>query len=125
MAFQESLSEVCERVPGARAAWVMSLDGISVAQHIVGPAGGSGDGLDLEALLVEIGPPLKQLVRGVEQSRAGGLRCLELDTEHGAVLVRLLSEEYFLALVLEPGGLVGRGRFELRAHAPGLSRELL
>jgi len=57
-------------------------------------------------------------------AQAGTVRSLELQTELGVVVLRMLNEEYFVALILEPGGLVGRGRFEVRNHAVDLAREL-
>ncbi len=120
MSFQDTLEKLCRDVPGARAAWVMSLDGISVAQHL---AGGLGEA-DLEALLVELGSPLKNLRRGLELAQAGLVRALEVQTERGVVVLRMLNEEYFVALILAPGALLGRGRFEIRHHAVELAREL-
>jgi hypothetical protein len=33
-------------------------------------------------------------------------------------LIRLLNDNYFMALTLAPGGNVGKGRFALRVAAP-------
>jgi predicted regulator of Ras-like GTPase activity (Roadblock/LC7/MglB family) len=120
MSFQESLEQLCKTVPGARAAWVMSVDGITVAHHLEGGLGSA----DLEALLVELGGPIKALRNGLELAQAGVVRSLELQTELGIVVVRILNEEYFVALILAPGALVGRGRLEIRNRAVDLAREL-
>lgn len=120
MSFQGELEAICAEVPGSQTATVMSLDGIAVANHSVAePA------LDTEALFVELVGPLKQAISAMGAVDAGQLDVLELAARQGVVLVRMLSEEHFVSLLLAPDALVGRGRYALRRHSPSLRRELL
>ena len=120
MSFQSELEAICEEVPGCRTAWVMSLDGISVANHVVD----AGE-LDMEAMLIELIGPLKQAIQVMQSVEAGDLATFEVASGEAKLLVRLLSEEYFVALVLKPDAIVGRGRFAVRLHSANLREELV
>jgi hypothetical protein len=49
---------------------------------------------------------------------------VSVKTERLTTVVRLLSEEYFVALTLEPGGNIGKARYLLRVSAPKLIENL-
>jgi predicted regulator of Ras-like GTPase activity (Roadblock/LC7/MglB family) len=53
----------------------------------------------------------------------GRLRELVVSTERFHFLLRLVARDYFLVLVLERGGNLGRGRFELRKAELDMARE--
>lgn len=119
MSFTEELKAICEEVRGSRAALVMSLDGISVARHINGEGGP-----DVETLIVEMVGPLCQAVRGAANTEGGSLKEMMLAFDNGCLLVRMLRDEYFAALYLDPADLAGKGRYALRRHSLPLLKEL-
>jgi len=119
MSFQSELEAICAEVPGCRTAVVMSLDGISVATHVQD----AGD-LDTEALLVELIGPLNQAIQVTQLVSAGSLSTFEVSTSEVTLLIRVLSEEYIIALVLAPDAIPGQGRFAIRAHSAALRAEL-
>ncbi|MBW2547580.1 MAG: hypothetical protein JRE82_10175, partial [Deltaproteobacteria bacterium] len=49
---------------------------------------------------------------------------ISVKTERLTTVVRMLSDEYFVALTVAPGGNVGKARFLLRASAPKLIENL-
>ncbi|MBN2494821.1 MAG: hypothetical protein JXR96_09550 [Deltaproteobacteria bacterium] len=118
MSFKEELEAICRQVPGSRAAMVMSMDGIVVMKSA------SGAEVDIESLGVEIVGPLKLAAQAVQNTSMGDLATLELETQTGTLLVRQLLDEYFVALLLGPGALVGKGRYVLRVHGQALKDEL-
>lgn len=118
MSFQDELEKICQEVPGSHAALVMSLDGINVAKHLV------QSDLDAETLLIELALSLKQTMQVMETVEADQLQEMLLTSSKGCVVVRLLRDEYFAALLLDDKALVGKGRFALRVHSPALLREL-
>ena len=120
MSFQSELEAICAEVPGCRTAVVMSLDGISVANHVQDPGR-----LDNEALLIEMIGSLKQAIQAMQIVSAGSLSTFEVSTPEVKLLVRLLTDEYIIALVLAPDAIPGRGRFAVRAHSAALRAELL
>ena len=119
MDFAEELAAMCGEVSGCRTAWVMSFDGISVASHQEREGG-----LDAEALLVELIGSLKTAAGAMGAVDAGDLDTIEMTTRKGTLLLNLLGEEYFVAMLLDPDALVGQGRYALRRHSLALKKEL-
>lgn len=54
----------------------------------------------------------------------GELRELTVSSDHRVFILRLVSEDYFLAMVLDAEGNFGRGRYELRRAELLLKNEL-
>jgi predicted regulator of Ras-like GTPase activity (Roadblock/LC7/MglB family) len=119
MSFQDELKGIGSQVPGCRAAVIMNLDGLVVARHDE-----VEDGLDIEILLVELTNSLKQAMQAASTVEGGELSEFVLAFEKGSLVVRALQDEHFVALLMEPGGMVGRGRYELRRRSQPLIQEL-
>ncbi len=120
MSFEEELEAICSSVDGARSAVLMSRDGISVAIHKLDERGP-----DDETMLIELVASLNQAVSAAQASGAAPLSSVDLHTGIGTIIVRWLSEEYFVALMLNPGALDGHARYVLRIHSLALEKELL
>jgi predicted regulator of Ras-like GTPase activity (Roadblock/LC7/MglB family) len=118
MSFEQELEAICNEVPGAQTAWVMSLDGISVANHDA-----KTNKLDAEILLIEMIGSLKQAFGALSSVSAGELNAMELVFGNGSLLVSLLNEEHFVALLLAPEALIGKGRYAIRRHTLALRKE--
>ncbi|HLL76392.1 MAG TPA: hypothetical protein VK421_14160 [Pyrinomonadaceae bacterium] len=119
MDFKRHLASILGRVEGCVGALIMGTDGISV-EKALGEAG-------LEANLDVAAAEFVSVVRGAERASAnmgyGPLRELVVSTEQFHFLLRLMARDYFLVLVLERGGNLGRGRFELRKAELDMARE--
>ena len=55
---------------------------------------------------------------------AGETKEVSVQTERLTTVVRMLTDEYFVALAVEPGGNVGKARYLLRTSAPTLIENL-
>ena len=103
MTFEEAISDLIDNCPGAQAAAIVDPDGISVS---VQP-----QGRDLEAM----GAEMANIVRGVDQAgrefNHGPLQQFSVFAQDTVVILTTMAAGYFLLLVLERGGLVGKGRF--------------
>ena len=119
MSFQEELQAICKQVPGSHSAVVMNLDGLIVARQDESQAAP-----DIEILLIELTNSLKQALQAAESVEAGAVGEYSLSMDKGELIVRLLRDEHFVALLTEPGALVGRGRYALRVHSRSLIDEL-
>jgi predicted regulator of Ras-like GTPase activity (Roadblock/LC7/MglB family) len=110
MNFKEHLETILGRVEGGVGALIMGTDGIAV-EKVLRKAGTDAN-LDVAAA------EFVSVVRGAERASAnmgyGPLRELVVSTEQFHFLLRLVTRDYFLVLVLGKGGNLGRGRFELR-----------
>ncbi len=116
--FTTELESLCASVPGCQGAVVMSFDGISVAQHTC------GDDLDMETILIELSGPLRQTMEALTTAVGDDLQEVVITSKKKCLLVRLLRDEYFVALFLPPESLVGKGRYALRLHSLPLIQEL-
>jgi len=116
--FDETLSAIVASTEGAVGALIMGLDGISVART------DQPDGaVDLDGIAAEYTTLLRKSMRTTDGASLGDLRELVVAAERYAFLIKPITAEYFLVLVLaSPGGL-GRARFELRKAQLALEEE--
>jgi predicted regulator of Ras-like GTPase activity (Roadblock/LC7/MglB family) len=119
MSFREHLQQVVQNVDGAIACALMGVDGIEVDSHLEEEVG-----LDVRTLLVEYSSLFQAARDAAAAHEAGGVTELSVQSEQLLVVARLVSPEYFMAVVLKPGGNFGKARFMLRVTAPKLLAEL-
>lgn len=115
--FRSALEEVVNRVDGGMAALLMGFDGIAVEQY-------SPDGYDIETLGMEFSVVLNDARKASLALEAGHTDEVAFRAEKVTTVVRVLDEEYFIALALKPEGNLGKGRFMLRLAAPKVIKEL-
>ncbi len=115
--FKGALEDVVTHVGGGLAALLMGFDGISVEQY-------SPEGYDIETLGMEFSVVLNDARKATLALDAGQTNEVAFRAEKVTTIVRILNDEYFLALALKPGGNLGKGRYLLRLAAPRLLKEL-
>ena len=119
MNFREYLETILGRVEGGVGALIMGTDGIAV-EKVLSEAGSDANPDVAAAEFISV-------VRGAQRASAnmgyGPLRELVVSTDQFHFLLRLMTQDYFLVLVLGRGGNIGRGRFELRKAEFDLARE--
>ncbi len=116
----ESLEKIVENTPGSAGAILMGFDGIAVMQHI---APGHED-VDIESTAMEFSFRFVELRQAAQSLGMGEVSDITIKAENRAVLCRVLSEEYFVAIVLEEPGHFGKGRWMLRSTSGELQAEL-
>ena len=117
--FKEILQDLVERTEGGVAGLLMASDGIAVDQYT------SADGeFDIESVGMEYSVVLKGVQRAAEMLDAGETKEVSVQKERLTTVVRMLSDEYFVAVAVEPGGNVGKARYLLRTSAPALIENL-
>jgi predicted regulator of Ras-like GTPase activity (Roadblock/LC7/MglB family) len=117
--FKEILQDLVERTEGGVAGLLMASDGIAIDQYskVDGP-------FDIESVGMEYSVVLKGAQRAAEMLDTGTTKEVSVQTERLTTVVRLLTEEYFVALAVAPGGNVGKARYLLRTSAPKLIEDL-
>lgn len=120
MSFREDLEGICGRIEGAFAASVMGFDGIPI--ETVEP--GAHQGLELQTLLIEYSGILSQVRQAAESLQMGKASEVSVRTERMIAIARLLTPDYFLVVALDPGGNVGRARYELRIAGSKMIEQL-
>ena len=119
--FREVLQGIVERTEGCLGSLIMGTDGIAVEK--VWKAATAATNLDVA--VAEYTSLLRNARRTNHELGFGKLQEFTLSGESGIFILRFISEDYFIALVLTPEGNFGRGRFELRRAELLLEKEFV
>jgi predicted regulator of Ras-like GTPase activity (Roadblock/LC7/MglB family) len=117
--FKTILREVVENTDGALASILMGFDGITVDSY-----SGSTSKVDMETVGSEYSQVLTQIKAAAQMLEMGTANEVAVQADNMVTLMRMLNDEYFVALALEPSGNVGKGRFLLRLQAGKLLETL-
>lgn len=117
--FKSILREVVENADGAVASILMGFDGITVDSYA-----SDGSGVDMETVGSEYSQVLMQIRQAAQMLDMGTASEVAIQAENMTTLMRLLNEEYFIAVAMRPQGNIGKARFLLRTSAPKLLENL-
>jgi predicted regulator of Ras-like GTPase activity (Roadblock/LC7/MglB family) len=115
--FDEVMTDLLDRCPGAGGAAVVDPDGIPV---VVAPKDGSLDGLSAEFASI-----LKSLEDAGREFQHGQLQQLSVFAENTVVILTSIAAGYFLMLLMDRHGLVGRARLHSRLASERLHSEFV
>jgi predicted regulator of Ras-like GTPase activity (Roadblock/LC7/MglB family) len=110
--FKDLLQQVVENTNGAVAGLLMGFDGITVDSYVA-----SDIGLNVETIGMEYSVVLNQIKQAAEMLDIGAAREVAVQAENMTTVIRLLNDEYFVALAMQPNGNVGKARYLLRTNA--------
>lgn len=113
--FQEILQEVIDQTDGALAGVVMGFDGITVDSLVADAAD-----LNVETVGMEYSVVLTQIKQAAEMLALGTTSEVTVQAQNMTTVIRLLNNEYFIALAIRPTGNLGKARYMLRLRAPKL-----
>jgi len=116
----ETLKKIVDETPGALGAILMGFDGIAVMQHLADGA----EMEDVESTAMEFSFRFIELRKAAESLDMGKIQDISIKAEEKTLLCRVLTEEYFVALMLGNTAHFGKGRWLLRSSAPVLAAEL-
>lgn len=120
MIFREHLERIVESTPGALSAAVMAFDGIPINTFDA-----PNNPHDINVVIAEYVTTAHQLQTTAETlPGAGPFVDLCIAAENLCCVMRPLTDEYFLAVLLGPDGLIGKARFLMRLAHPELVKEL-
>lgn len=119
--FREVLQEVVERTEGGVAGLLMGFDGIPVDHYVRESAELA---VDVETVGMEYSVILKDIKKAAELLEAGTAKEISIQAEKLTTVIRVLNEEYFVAITLRPDGNFGKARFLLRTAGGKLLSEL-
>ncbi len=109
MSFRTSLKELAESVSGGLAAIIMGYDGIPIDEYLC-----PDTTFDMQLLVVEYSNLLAEIRHTVELLENGRMEEVSITTDTLRVLVRVISEDFFLILVIAADGNYGKGRYLMR-----------
>lgn len=112
--FGSILEETVKGVKGAHAAILMGFDGIPVDAYTGNPDS------DIESIGMEFSVLLKEVKNAAQQLEAGDANEITIRTEKFSTILRILNEDYFLAIAVASDGNLGKARYLLRMAVPKL-----
>lgn len=117
--FKEVLQEVVDNTDGGVAGLLMGYDGIPVDQYVK-------DGVfDIETIGMEYSVIVKSIRQAAEMLDVGTAREIAIKSERLTTLIRMLNDDYFVAVTLKPSGNLGKARFLMRTRSTKLLSELV
>ena len=108
--FKEALQDILDRTEGSLGVLIMGLDGIAVEKAWRDDESHS----NFDIAVAEYTSLVRKANQSNDDTGLGGLKEITVSNENAVFIMRLLGEDYFLALIMSPEGNFGRGRFELR-----------
>jgi predicted regulator of Ras-like GTPase activity (Roadblock/LC7/MglB family) len=111
----DTLKSIVDKIPGAKAAVLMGLDGYAVEKYV-----GNGDLGDIEQVATEF----IEMVKVARALDLGTVTDITIKAERGTLLARFLSEGYFAVVLMSDTGNFGKGRWVLRTAANELLASL-
>ena len=117
--FAETLKKVVDNIEGGIAAVVMGLDGIAVESYVK-----LDDRVDVNTVAMEFSFILGQVRKAGDSLAVGNLEELSVKAQRLLLVCRMLSPQYFIAIVMAPEGNFGKARYLARLAQPALVAQL-
>ena len=118
--FKEILKNVVTSCSGGVGAVLMGYDGIAIDHYSV-----EENTLDLNLVGIEYSNVTKEIRNAADILSVGALQEVSIKTEHYYVIIHSLTDEYFVALMIERSGNYGQGRYLLMREAFTLRQALV
>ncbi|MBV5340551.1 MAG: roadblock/LC7 domain-containing protein [Deltaproteobacteria bacterium] len=119
MSLRSLLSTIVQSVDGSLAAIIMAYDGIPIDEVTV-----EQSEFDMQLLSVEYATVLKEIKRAVDIMKMGTLEEVSITTTRTCLVVRILNDDLFAALIMSRDGNIGKGRYMLKLKSFEMLREL-
>lgn len=119
MLFQDVLKEVVDGTEGGLATLLMDFEGIAVETYVK-----DRNTFDIDVVGAEFSVIVKSVRRAIDSLEAGSTREVSVQAEKIVTLIRVINEDYFVAVTMKPQGNLGKGRFLLRVAVPKFLEDL-
>jgi predicted regulator of Ras-like GTPase activity (Roadblock/LC7/MglB family) len=118
--FRDSIKKMMDRLDpaGGAAGILMGFDGIAVDSYVRPGA------VDVQTVAMELTHIISHVRRSAQGAQIGGLREMQVKTDKLALLIQLVSDDYFLVFGVEPDTNLGKARYLLRLLAPLIRADL-
>jgi len=117
--FKSLLRDIVTKTEGGIAGVLMGFDGIAVDSFMK-----DDNSLNIEDIGMEYSVVLGQIKQAAEMLEIGAAREVTVQAERMTAVIRMLNEDYFVAVVVTPEGNSGKARFLMRIQAEKLLENL-
>ena len=80
--------------------------------------------VDLQMVVVEFSNVLKEIRRTAEILSLGEMKEISIRTDHFVIIIRMLNDDYFVALIINHNGNFGKGRYMMSRECYNLIEAL-
>jgi predicted regulator of Ras-like GTPase activity (Roadblock/LC7/MglB family) len=117
--FAVTLKDIANKLDDLECVMLVGMDGLPIEKVT------RKETLNVELLVAEFTTILRNTAQTAMEVEAGPLDELILLTERVIVLLKAITPEYFLMMILSEGANIGRGRFELKKAKYILEKEFV
>ena len=117
--FSNILQRIVEETGGGIGAVLMGYDGIAIDQFF-----SPDEELDLHMVVVEYSNVLKEIRKTAEILSLGEMEEISIRTDRLIFVIRMLNDDYFVALVIDRDGNFGKGRYLMTRESYNLIEAL-
>jgi predicted regulator of Ras-like GTPase activity (Roadblock/LC7/MglB family) len=117
--FAVTLKDIANKLDDLECIMLVGTDGLPIEKVI------RKETLNVELLVAEFTTILRNTAQTATEVEAGALDELILLTERVVVLLKAITTEYFLMIILSEGANIGRARFELKKAKYILEKEFV
>ena len=96
---------------------ILGIDGMPVESHTTEKV------LSLEDLSAESSQMMRGIKSAAESLGLGVATEFSIVSELCSIIMYRINDEYFLAILIKPGGNIGKGRFVLRSLIPRIASD--
>jgi predicted regulator of Ras-like GTPase activity (Roadblock/LC7/MglB family) len=117
--FAITLKDIADRLNDVECIFLMGIDGLPIEKVI------RNESLNVELLIAEFTGILRNTAQTSTEVEAGNLDELIVMTDRLILLLKSITPEYFIMLILPEGANIGRARFELKKARYVLEKEFV
>jgi predicted regulator of Ras-like GTPase activity (Roadblock/LC7/MglB family) len=117
--FAVTLKDIANKLDDLECIMLVGTDGLPIEKVV------RKETLNVELLVAEFTTILRNTAQTATEVEAGALDELILLTERVVVLLKAITTEYFLMIILSEGANIGRARFELKKAKYILEKEFV
>ncbi len=117
--FKSILTDIVTSCDGGIGALLMGFDGIGIDKYCI-----DNNHIDLNLVGIEYSNVIKEIRIAADVLNIGVLEEVSIKTKHHYVVIRALTEEYFVALLIDSEGNYGQGRYLLMRDSSKLCQAL-
>ena len=119
MIFDEILEEIAQRSDGLMGVVIMGMDGIAIGEYLV------DETCIIQTVGIEYASAIKSIQNASVSLSAGKVEEVFISTQSSTFILRLVTDDYFIAVVLGPDGNHGKARYLMKLAAPRLVQEFM
>lgn len=105
MELESKIEEILKREPSVSAALIIDKDGIVIADKA------KEERSKAHELAIEYVTAMKQIIRVTDILKLGSLEEVLISTENSVIVIRLITRDYYLILLTQTEGNIGKAKY--------------